>query len=159
MTDPILRSDLVKRLMQLSVSASQHAVGFMATMDDLDSPAPTSEVRKVISDLRTDLITIEKLAGLIDQPPTMKIAATEPTKTLPACDEKHEPGISFSHKFAASVCSMFEEDPNWSVDDLQGAREFFDEIGFEPSTNAVALEVSTNPCPDATVDRFIEGTG
>jgi len=39
-------------------------------------------------------------------------------------------------RFAKSVCALFENDNNWSVLDLDGAKEFFASIGFVPPIEA-----------------------
>lgn len=43
-------------------------------------------------------------------------------------------------RFAESVQAMFESESQWSVLDLDGAQEFFDSIGFQPSESAVSTD-------------------
>ena len=43
-------------------------------------------------------------------------------------------------RFAKAVEAMFEADGQWSIFDLDGAAEFFAEIGFVPSTGSVEVE-------------------
>jgi len=49
-------------------------------------------------------------------------------------------GNTPAHRFARSVCEMFESDKHWSVLDLDGAREFFDSIGYTPPKDAMEVE-------------------
>ena len=58
-------------------------------------------------------------------------------------------------RFAKAVEAMFEADGQWSIFDLDGAAEFFAEIGFVPSTGSVEVEEvcfehNTERKPDAT---------
>lgn len=63
-----------------------------------------------------------------------------------------------AHRFAKAVCAMFENDAHWSVYDLDGARAFFDEIGFIPPQAATVAsayvdepeEITCQSCGDRT---------
>lgn len=48
-----------------------------------------------------------------------------------------------SHRFCDAVCELFVTDPYWSVYDLDGAEEFFEEIGYIPEIEAVDTEMSS----------------
>ena len=52
---------------------------------------------------------------------------------------------SIGERFAASVCKLFEGDAHWSVHDLDGAKEFFDLIGFKPPEGATTTETEQEP--------------
>lgn len=61
---------------------------------------------------------------------------------LRACADRIEAIETPAQRFAAAVSALFEDDPNWSVLDLEGAAEFFASINYTPPTAATELETS-----------------
>ena len=54
--------------------------------------------------------------------------------------ETHGASEATTKKFLDSVESLFTGDSNWSIFDLDGAREFYAESGFTPDPEALEVE-------------------
>ncbi|WP_266032419.1 hypothetical protein [Brucella intermedia] len=75
----------------------------------------------------------------------IKTMEQHPTKPCPCCGQivaadAHGATSTVAARFAKAVCAMFESDANWSVLDLDGAKEFFEQIGFEPPKAAMGTK-------------------
>jgi hypothetical protein len=43
-------------------------------------------------------------------------------------------------RFVESVEALFKDDPNWSIFDLDGAKEFYEATGIVPDAQALEVE-------------------
>lgn len=104
-----------------------------------------NEKTAILNLLRTTLAQAESLHDMRLNPALSPADIAETIRTAIDCIEGLQmPGKvhiprDVAARFACSVQGMFTSDCNWSLYDLDGAKEFFAAIGFTPEKDALTV--------------------